>query len=207
MKKLSNILLSLRRIILFFLIIVFLILNTFYFLNKYENKSNSKICNGNLKEEEISDSICFLNKYSIVSNDQKNHSSYPKTIVKKNSGKKIDYIIHKPITITSEEDFVNLGCPGSGTEDDPYIIENYNISTGDTEYLEGSCGILIRYVSSFVIIRNCFIQGYGVGISSETRAGGVIVENCTLLYNQYGVLVHQSGDSLIKNNYFWYFSF
>ncbi|UJG41274.1 MAG: right-handed parallel beta-helix repeat-containing protein [Candidatus Heimdallarchaeum aukensis] len=202
MKILNNIFPNYKRIIVSLVIFLFLT-PTFHLIDNYVDEKASKFNNNKTENGKEYDNYRSIDKHNLTSSyRQINHgSSCQKAIAERNNAKETRYIVHSPIEINSEEDFVKFGFPGSGTEADPYIIENYEVSTGDTEYLENSCGIVIRYVSSFVIIRNCFIQGYEVGISSETRAGGVIVENCTLLYNQYGVLVHQSGDSLIKNNY------
>ncbi|MBK5112730.1 MAG: right-handed parallel beta-helix repeat-containing protein [Candidatus Heimdallarchaeota archaeon] len=57
------------------------------------------------------------------------------------------------IIITSDADFTEkYNFPGSGTMLDPYRLENLQIDT-DNEY-----GIQIRDVSSYFIIRNCFIK-------------------------------------------------
>ena len=39
------------------------------------------------------------------------------------------YTPHAPITITSNADFSTQGWPGSGTVDDPYVIEGLNITS------------------------------------------------------------------------------
>ncbi|MHA1352254.1 MAG: NosD domain-containing protein [Candidatus Heimdallarchaeaceae archaeon] len=192
-----------KRIVVFLLIISLLLHPTFYLTKSYEYEESYKLHDVKLETKKFSVNYHSIDKNNLTTNYiQMNHGSFcQKTIFERNNAKETRYIVHSPIEINSEEDFAKFGFPGSGTEADPYIIENYAISTGDTEYLENSCGIVIRYVSSFVIIRNCFIQGYEVGISSETRKGGAIVENCTLLYNCDGVLIHQSGESLIFYNY------
>jgi len=202
MKISSNIFSNFKKIVAYSLVIFLFLLPTFYLTKNFEYERFSKLHSNKLEIRNIVN-YHSIDSYNItLINNQINHGSfYQKAFVKRNNTKETNYIIHSPIEINSEEDFAKLGCPGSGTKEDPYIIENYKISTGDTEYLENSCGIAIRYVSSFVIIRNCFIQGYEVGISSETRKGGAIIENCTLLYNCDGVLIHQSGESLIYHNY------
>ena len=42
------------------------------------------------------------------------------------------YIDHDPIYIDSNDDFASLGFPGSGTNDDPYIISGYSITSSTT---------------------------------------------------------------------------
>jgi len=39
------------------------------------------------------------------------------------------YTSHAPITISSNADFSTQGWPGSGTVDDPYVIEGLNITS------------------------------------------------------------------------------
>ena len=55
--------------------------------------------------------------------------------------------------------------PGSGTKDDPYRIENFNI-TPDQFY-----GIGINYVTKYVVIENCTINA-SLGISIDWVAPG-----------------------------------
>ena len=85
------------------------------------------------------------------------------------------YIPHEPITIINDENFTDYGFPGLGTEEDPYIIENYEIMT-EEEY-----GIFINYISKFFIIRNCNISAFFIGIC---------------IYNIY----YSEGTSMIINN-------
>ena len=63
---------------------------------------------------------------------------------------------HDPIEITSDSDFEAF--PGLGTETDPYIIENYYITTNS-----GS-GIIIRDTTKYFIVRNCHIDAENDGI-------------------------------------------
>ncbi|UJG44061.1 MAG: right-handed parallel beta-helix repeat-containing protein [Candidatus Heimdallarchaeum endolithica] len=201
MKILNNISLNFRRNIVFSLIIFLFVLPSFYLINSHDYDKFSNFSSNKSEIEKVFVSSLSIDEHnSFLNNRQINHnSSYQKIIFEKNNSQKTNYIIHSPIDITREEDFAKLGCPGSGTEDDPYIIENYKISTEATN--KEGCGIIISYVSSSVVIRNCFVQGFGFGIASESRAGSTIVENCTLLYNYDGILIHQTGDSLVYNNY------
>jgi parallel beta-helix repeat protein len=76
---------------------------------------------------------------------------------------------HDPIYIDGNAGFtipdpVNGG--GSGTEDDPYIIENWDISAENTH------GIRIRNTTAHFIIRNCYVHD-----GREEHKHGVYLEN------------------------------
>ena len=45
------------------------------------------------------------------------------------------YTPHDPITIISNANFSDYGFPGSGTQEDPYRIEGYNISIASSIWL------------------------------------------------------------------------
>lgn len=56
------------------------------------------------------------------------------------------------IYIRTDDDFFEYGFPGSGTQSDPYLIENYTILTSAQN------AISISGVSKYVIIRNNFLH-------------------------------------------------
>ncbi len=63
---------------------------------------------------------------------------------------------HNSISITSNSGFAVF--PGSGTEEDPYVIEGYNITTTDEN------GIYITETTKHFIIRNCYVDAFRMGI-------------------------------------------
>ena len=67
----------------------------------------------------------------------------------------LSYTDHAAIEITSDEEFTlaNGVSSGTGTENNPYIIEGWNITVA-TGY-----GITIVDTSSHFVIRNCFVDG------------------------------------------------
>ncbi|UJG45016.1 MAG: right-handed parallel beta-helix repeat-containing protein [Candidatus Heimdallarchaeum endolithica] len=70
--------------------------------------------------------------------------------------------------------------PGSGTEDEPYIIEDYSIIT--SSYY----GIYICNITKNFIIRNCYIDARSIGINIENVQSGVItIANNTCINNNY----------------------
>lgn len=88
----------------------------------------------------------------------------------------------------------NYNLPGSGTKDDPYRIENYNI-TPDQFY-----GIGISDVTKYVVIKNCTIDASN-GISIDWVAPGrvqIISNYITHAHN--GINIYLSDGVLIANN-------
>lgn len=65
----------------------------------------------------------------------------------------------EPIFINSNDDFLSYGFPGSGTQEEPYIIQNYNITTNSYK------AISINSTSKNFIIKNCFINSKKIGIT------------------------------------------
>ncbi len=134
-------------------------------------------------------------------------------IIKKN------YLLHEPIHIERNGDFILEGFPGSGSRDDPYRIENYNI-TSTTE----SCGINISATSRYFVIQNCYIDSvdYGIWISWVSYgtvslinntisnhkikalnlwdASAAKVINNTLSFNEDGFSISNSIDIIVNRN-------
>jgi len=106
------------------------------------------------------------------------------------------YILHSPIYISGDADFATQaateGWPGNGTEENPYIIEGYEITgTGD--------GIYIESTTVWFIIRNCYVHASGNGIYLYALGNG-IVENCTVVsgFNE-GITVSGSSNVRVIN--------
>ncbi len=122
---------------------------------------------------------------------------------------------HDPILITSDSELEVF--PGSGTVEDPYVIEGYNI-TSSTE-----SGIFIMGTTKFFIISNCYIDaktgisilevapgtatvrnntcvnndGVGIGL---TLVGNASIINNTCNNNNIGISLLSSGSSTVANN-------
>jgi len=94
------------------------------------------------------------------------------------ANKDILYIIHGPIDIDSDDDFLAYGFNGTGTANDPYIIENYEINGG----------IDIRFVSKCFIIRNCLLKSSSIGIYLyNVSINEAIIQNVYCENNTYGI--------------------
>ena len=68
---------------------------------------------------------------------------------------------HGPIRITSDQEFTeeNGVTGGSGTEEDPFIIEGWRIGPSDVDLGPEAAVVLIKDVSRHFMIRNTDITG------------------------------------------------
>ena len=71
------------------------------------------------------------------------------------------YVVHDPIEILNDTAFSLYGFDGSGTEEDPYIIENYEIESFG--FL--SNGIYVTGTTAHFVIRNCYLLAEYIGIN------------------------------------------
>lgn len=91
-------------------------------------------------------------------------------------------------------------CDGSGTEIDPYIIENIAI---DSDY-GGTC-LLIKNADKFFVVRNCIFERSGrehehdAGVRVKNASNGLIVSNNFSL-NFHAVNVYKSSYITIRLN-------
>lgn len=110
---------------------------------------------------------------------------------------KIEYTVSGPIEITSDQDFIDLGFSGSGTKEDPYIIENYDISGINTKE-----GIYVADTTRYFIIRDCKITGakHGIGIENITYETAQIIDNYLYLNDENGIDLYDTSGHLIRNN-------
>ena len=104
---------------------------------------------------------------------------------------------HAPIYIDGDDNFIpaNGVVSGSGTENDPYVIENWEISA------ENAYGIEIRNTTAYFVVRNCVVENGGGaydGIYLYNVVNGRI-ENCTVENNYCGIRLI-SDNNIIKNN-------
>ena len=129
----------------------------------------------------------------------------------------LSLIPHAPISIIS--DIGLKAFPGSGIEEDPFLIEGYNITASS------STGIFITGTTKYFTIRNCYIETISLGINIDSVADGTVtvfnntcnqnslvgislyaarnssIINNTCNYNDlYGIMLISSGDSTIANN-------
>jgi parallel beta-helix repeat protein len=79
------------------------------------------------------------------------------------------FTIHDPINIVSDQNFTDYGFPGSGTEEDPYRIENFLINTTEDK-----------------------------AVSIEKTNKSFTIDNCVLSADRYGIYVKDAGTERIS---------
>lgn len=117
---------------------------------------------------------------------------------------------HSPIRINTDNEFTpeNGVRRGSGTSEDPYVIENWTIESMlvTTSRVEG--GIIIQSTSKHFIIRNCIIykatqasvEDYVHGIGIYYSQNGII-EKCVILANySRGIDIQASSNIIVRKN-------
>ena len=109
----------------------------------------------------------------------------------------LQYTPHEPIIIDSSDEFSSQGFPGSGTINDPFRIENLNITTEDIEH------IVIKDTEVHFTIRNNFLDGQSrapYGIKLIGVVNGIIENNFILNHRLVGIELAGSHDNIIRNN-------
>ncbi len=107
-----------------------------------------------------------------------------------------EYDANQITFVESDADFINYGFPGSGTQENPYIIEDYCYDGS------GFFGIYISSTTKHVLIRNCTFFNMINGIGLEYFASNtVVIENNTIESNMIGVIVLESDSIIIKKNF------
>ena len=108
----------------------------------------------------------------------------------------LSYSPHEPITITNDDNFTDYLFPGSGTAGEPYIIENYNITTTSNK------GIHIYNTTKYFIIRNCYVVANQFCICLSHVAEGTmsIINNICSGSSFYGIHLRYSTGATLTNN-------
>ncbi len=106
----------------------------------------------------------------------------------------IEMTPHDPITITSDSDFEVF--PGTGTVDNPHIIEKYIITTTDSR------GIYITGTTKYFIVRDCYVDAgvYGIYIRYVADGTATVIKNICSNNGYDGIYLYSSGSSTIANN-------
>jgi len=122
------------------------------------------------------------------------------------AGMEIKGTAHNPIHINGNEDFASQaatnGWPGNGTQENPYIIEGYEINANGGTYC-----IWIENTNVWFVIRNCILwnatspmsEPDGAGIYLKNVQNGTI-DNNTCTNNYYGIYMYSSSNNEVANN-------
>ncbi len=86
--------------------------------------------------------------------------------------------------------------PGSGTAEDPYVIEGYSIITTNSR------GIRITGTTKYFTVRNCYVDAKDYGIYIENVADGTVtvINNSCWGNNNWGIAIHYSSNFTVANN-------
>jgi len=103
---------------------------------------------------------------------------------------------HSPIHISGNADFIasNGVTGGSGTADNPYVIEGWDITEVNVPL---DYGIWLENTDAYVVIRNCLISQY-VGIRLE-HVANVMIENVTVMGGENSIYVYDSKNFVLSN--------
>jgi len=110
-----------------------------------------------------------------------------------------DLVAHRAIVITNDHEFTveNGVCSGSGTVEDPYVIENWLIDAGFDDY-----GIRIHGTTRAFVIRAVEIAGAAKSGIYLSYVQNGIVEDCTLEANWTGITLNFASFNRITGSTF-----
>ncbi|MFW9897493.1 MAG: nitrous oxide reductase family maturation protein NosD [Candidatus Thorarchaeota archaeon] len=108
----------------------------------------------------------------------------------------ISNINDSPIEIFNDNDFLSYNFSGSGTQEDPYRIENLNIVTTN------NYGIVVQNITKYILIQNnMFTDAFWGAIRIDnTSSGTIIIINNTCIGGDLGIIVSNSPQIKILNN-------
>ena len=146
--------------------------------------------------------LSFLIIYSVTSN------SSVSNILATNSSNHIpeqlsskDLVEISPIVIANDDVFESYGFPGDGSEENPYRIENYNITTTDK-----ICISVSGYTTKHFTIQNCFLKTdtndtIYIGKDKKLEVGSFQIDGNELISTQGSTLkVNGTVEGKIVNN-------
>ncbi len=113
-----------------------------------------------------------------------------------------EMVEHDPIMIWKNEDFLDYDFEGTGTEQDPHLINNLNITTFTTY------AIYIFGTTDYFVIQNCLLRSThenGNSIRLENVANGsATIFNNTIRSDFWGIYLSNTDSSQIIQNKFEY---
>jgi len=103
--------------------------------------------------------------------------------------------VRSPIVIASDFEFTaeNGVLGGSGTADDPYVIEGGRIDAGYSEY-----GIRIERTTRHFVIRDVMISGASKAAIFLSYVRNAVVENCRVVGNWIGLTLNFASGNVIR---------
>ena len=170
--------------------------NIFYTLELVDSDSTTVIASGLTGSSYSWDTTGFSDGDSYKIRITTENTSGGSRIDISNDFFSIDNILGDPIYIGSNSDFAELGLPGDGSEDNPYIIENLVIS--------GSTGVLLEIQNTdvyFIVRNNQFNGEYSSydAIYLQNVVNGIFFDN-DIIRGNIGVHIVQSSFITLDSN-------
>ncbi len=108
-----------------------------------------------------------------------------------------NYMPHPPIIIEGNDDFTpeNGVVAGSGTKENPYIIEGWEINASGEWH-----GITIKNTTAYAVIRKCYIHHAGCAMLIN-NASNIIIQNLFTEFNNFGISIIISKNVYVENCY------
>lgn len=104
-------------------------------------------------------------------------------------------IKNMPIIILQDDDFNDFDFLGDGTIDNPFLIDNYKITT------KSKYSIFIINTFKYFVIQNCYVNGKEYGIYLDNIADGTATIKDNLCSgNEIGIRLSHSNNITITNN-------
>ncbi|MHA1778079.1 MAG: right-handed parallel beta-helix repeat-containing protein, partial [Candidatus Heimdallarchaeaceae archaeon] len=168
-------------LILLFLIIISIPANEHIQNNKYEIPTKQNSLLSQLKQEKIA----------------VNHKDMRKEYT--TNTMHISMFSHEPIIIKCDQDFDKYGFPGSGTEKDPYVIENLSITVTE------GCAIDISFTNKSFVISNCYINTTdttekGISLSNLINGSYAIKNNTITGGGEFSIYIYNCTNLTVDNN-------
>ncbi len=147
-----------------------------------------------IKRKEI---ILLILLLSILSfNGERSHINAVADEYVGNEGEILSLTSHPAFNITHNDNFTDYSSGGTGAVDDPYIIENYNITTTDYN------GIYVTGTTLYFVIQNCYVDAdyRGIYIVNVAMNTSRLINNTCVNNDGYGIWIESSFFSTLQNN-------
>ena len=102
------------------------------------------------------------------------------------------------IRVLSDSDFITFGFPGTGTVEDPYVIENFDVYSTDIN----TEGIYVFNTTKYFVIQNNEVTHsfYGILVQEVATGTGKVLDNRCYACKHDGLGVKESSGILISDN-------
>ncbi len=107
----------------------------------------------------------------------------------------LSYAPHDPIEVSNDIELAAVAVNGSGKENDPYVLEGWNITAPDSD------GISVIGTTAHFMIQNCLVEAGSIGIYIANIASRTVnIFNNSIQNSFIGILLHNSGNTILSSN-------